>query len=259
MLFRLIQMTAVVLSLFSFNCSQLGFAPEENSENQILMQAIFGIAAKEGCSIQKLSPISNTLSYVAPQRVGYDLYNCSLSDLGSLGLIANVSAFEKGLNGHSPNAILYSSANVVLPISNGGTNLEISFSLEPGGSLTTYVYGSGTPISGPAIRLSDSTQEEFYSSMTNGFETISQGTAALPSNTNLTYCIDFQYTNSEQWINAWPKRCSQVSQSERNSMMMFPVMQMMDVPSYSGNRIGFVLNGAKLTSFIIGSILSQVD
>ncbi len=252
-------MTAVTLSLFIFNCSQLGFVPKEESSNQILMQTLFGISTEEGCSIKNLSPISNTLSYLIPQRIGYDLYNCSPADLKSLGLIGNLSELAEGISGNSSNANFYSSGNIALPSSNGGTNLEVSFSLKSGGSLTTYVYGSGNPISGPAIRLSDSSREQFYSSMTNDFETISQSTSALTSNTNHIYCIDFQYANSEQWINAWPKKCSQISQSERNSMMMFPVMQMMDVPSYSGSRIGFVLNGAKLTSFAIGSIISQVD
>ncbi|WP_245915535.1 hypothetical protein [Leptospira johnsonii] len=220
---------------------------------------ILGVAAKEGCSIQSLTPISNTLSYVHPARTIYDIRNCSPSDLEGLGFAANTSHLEKGLSGHSSDSIFSSLGDVVLPTSNGGTNLEVSFSLKSGGSLTAYIYSSGTPISGPAFRLTDSGKEQFYSDMSGNFETVSKGTAALTPDTNYVYCIDFQYANSEQWINAWPKACSEVTQTERNSMMMFPVMQMMSIPTYSGNRIGFILNGAKLTSFTIGSILSQVD
>ncbi|TGL35237.1 hypothetical protein EHQ52_12225 [Leptospira koniambonensis] len=260
MLSRYISTTAIILAFFHFDCSQLGSLSNGTSSEQQLMQTlVLGVAAREGCSIQSLTPISNSLSYVHARRTRYDIQNCSPNDLESLEFTGNTSQLEKGLSGNSSDSIFYSLGNVVLPNSSGGTNLEVSFSLESGGSLTAYVYGSGTPISGPAFRLTNSSKEQFYSDMSGNFELVSKGTAALSSDTNYTYCIDFQYTNSEQWINAWPKACSKVSQSERNSMMMFPIMQMMSVPVYSGNRIGFILNGAKLTSFTIGSILSQVD
>ncbi|TGM85544.1 hypothetical protein EHR05_19320 [Leptospira licerasiae] len=260
MLSRHISIFASLLALSLFDCSQLGYLSNGTSSEQQLMQTlVLGVSAKEGCSSQSLSPISNTLSYVHPKRTRYDIQNCSPGDLEGLGFTGNNSQLEKGLSGNSSDSIFSSLGNVVLSSSNGGTNLEISFSLKSGGSLTAYVYGSGTPISGPAFRLTDSSKEQFYSDMSGNFEVVSKGTAALSPDTNYTYCIDFQYASSEQWINAWPKACSEVNQSERSSMMMFPVMQMMSVPSYSGNRIGFILNGAKLTSFTIGSILSQVD
>ncbi|TGM12062.1 hypothetical protein EHQ81_01405 [Leptospira selangorensis] len=260
MLSRHISTTAIILSFFHFDCSQLGSLSNGTSSEQQLMQTlVLGVAAKEGCSIQSLTPISNTLSYVHPKRTRYDIQNCSPSDLEGLGFTGNTANLEKGLSGNSSDSFFSSLGNIVLPSSNGGTNLEVSFSLKSGGSLTAYAYGSGTPISGPAFRLTDSTKEQFYSEMSGNFEVVSKGTAALSTDTNYTYCIDFQYASSEQWINAWPKACSEVTQAERNSMMMFPVMQMMSVPAYSGNRVGFILNGAKLTSFTIGSILSQVD
>ncbi|PKA15846.1 hypothetical protein [Leptospira haakeii] len=260
MLFRNISTTVIILSFFHFDCSQLGSLSNGTSSEQQLMQTlILGVAAKEGCSIQSLTPISNTLSYVHPKRTRYDIQNCSPNDLEGLGFAGNTSNLQKGLSGNSSDSSFYSVGNVVLSSSSGGTNLEVSFSVKTGGSLTAYVYGSGTPISGPAFRLSDSTKEQFYSDMSGNFEVVSKGTTALSADTKYTYCIDFQYANSEQWINAWPKACSEVTQSERSSMMMFPVMQMMNVPAYSGNKIGFILNGAKLTSFTIGSILSQVD
>ncbi|TGK44468.1 hypothetical protein [Leptospira andrefontaineae] len=260
MLSRHISTAAIILAFFHFDCSQLGSLSNGTSSEQQLMQTlVFGVAAKEGCSTQSLTPISNTLSYVHPVRTRYDIQNCSPSDLVSLGFTGNTSQLAKGLSGNSSDSVFYSLGNVVLPSANGGTNLEVSFSLKSGGSLTAYVYGSGTPISGPALRLTDSSKEQFYSNMSGDFAVVSKGTAALSPDTKYTYCIDFQYASSEQWINAWPKACSEVSQSDRSSMMMFPVMQMMSVPSYSGNKIGFILNGAKLTSFTIGSILSQVD
>lgn len=260
MLSRYISITAILLAFFCFDCSQLGSLSNGTSSEQQLMQTlVLGVAAKEGCPIQNLTPISNTLSYVHPTRTRYEIQNCTPNNLEGLGFTGNTSHLEKGLSGHSSDSVFSSSGNVVLPSSNGGTNIEVSFSLESGGSLTAYVYGSGSPISGPAFRLTDSGKEQFYSDMSGNFETVSKGTSALTPDTNYVYCIDFQYASSEQWINAWPKACSEVSQSERSSMMMFPIMQMMDIPVYSGNRIGFILNGAKLTSFTIGSILSQVD
>ncbi|TGL48166.1 hypothetical protein EHQ61_14500 [Leptospira wolffii] len=257
MLFRHVLITTIILALLFSECSQIGSG--DSSDQRIMQTLAFGIPAKDGCSVQNLTPIPNTLTYVTPQRTGYDIRNCYPEDIQALGFTGNNSQLMKGLKGNSSNSSISSSGNIVLPTSGGGTNIEVSFSLESAGSLTAFVYGSGTPISGPAFRLRDGSLEEFYSDMSGSFQTVSEGTMPLATNTNYVYCIDFQKTSSEQWINAWPKACSKVTQVERNSMMMFPVMQMMEVPSYSGNRIGFLLNGATLTSFIIGSILSQVD
>jgi hypothetical protein len=61
-------------------------------------------------------------------------------------------------------------------------------------------------------------------------------------------------------MNGWEKACSDVTSVERGSMMNYPIMVMMNVPSFStGSKIGFVLNNSIVTSFTIGNILSETE
>ncbi|AOP36284.1 hypothetical protein A0128_19870 [Leptospira tipperaryensis] len=263
-MYQLIKNIIIILySFLAIGCSQLQTARNGNQiEQQLIQLALLGGTSQTpGCSVMSTTPISNTLSYVKNRRTKFDINACNVEDLSKLGLIANSSKLSSGISGQSSTSSFATSGAYSLPMSEGGTNIEVSFSLKTGGSLEINSYGIGSDfvLSGPSFRVSDSKKEEYYSSMLGGFTTVSKGTAALSPQVNYTYCIDFQYANSQQWINAWPKACSEVGLSERNSMMMFPVMQMMNVPTFSGSKVGFVLNGATVTSFTIGGIISQID
>ncbi|MBM9502084.1 hypothetical protein JWG44_17645 [Leptospira sp. 201903071] len=254
----------IILSfILSIGCSQFQSARSGNQIEQQLFQLVLlgGAPQKVGCSVNSAAPIPNTLTYVKSKRTKFEINSCNVEELSKLGLIANSSKLSPGLSGQSGASMFATSSAHSLPISEGGTNIEVSFSLKTGGSLEIYSYGIGSDftLSGPAVRLSESKKEEFYSSLLGGFTTTNKGTAALNPQVNYIYCIDFQFAESQQWINAWPKACNEVSLTERNSMMMFPVMQMMNVPTFSGNKVGFVLNGATVTSFTIGGIVSQID
>lgn len=253
----------LLLIISAAGCSQIQTTQNGNQIEQQLIQLalLTGSPQTVGCSVTTATPISNTLPYVKNKRTKFDISSCGVEDLSKLNLIANSSKLNPGISGQSSTSSFATSGAYSLPISEGGTNVEVSFSLRTGGSLEIYTYGLGSDsiLSGPSFRVSDSKKEEFYSSMLGGFTTASKGTAALSPQVNYTYCIDFQYAQSQQWINAWPKACSEVGLSERNSMMMFPVMQMMNIPTFSGSKVGFVLNGATVTSFTIGGIISQID
>ncbi|PJZ52068.1 hypothetical protein [Leptospira adleri] len=255
----------IIIAFFTatVRCSQLQTTPKGNQIDQQLIQLalLTGSPQTAGCSVTTAPPIPNALAYVKNKRTKFDISSCAVEDLSKLNLVANSSKLNSGISGQSAASSFATSGAYSRPISEGGTNVEVTFSIKAGGSLEIYTYGLGSDsiLSGPSFRVSDSKKEEFYSSMLGGFTTTSKGTAPLSPQVNYTYCIDFQYAQSQQWINAWPKACSEVGLSEKSSMMMFPVMQMMNIPTFSDSKVGFVLNGATVTSFTIGGIVSQID
>lgn len=223
--------------------------------------------ANANCATATLAGITSKLSQVTnPTRTQYKVSGCGASDFTGIGLTA--SSVTTGATGTSSSSLLASTGDISIATARGGTNVEVTFKLNSStSSLDVIAYGSGTTpsISGPTYRLAVGSTPQFKKSTDGMYMSVSKGSAATTStfaaNTTYTYCLDFQYTNTGMsYMNGWEKACSDVTSVERGSMMNYPIMVMMNVPSFStGSKIGFVLNNATVTSFTVGNILSETE
>ncbi|MCW7459959.1 hypothetical protein ND856_04860 [Leptospira bandrabouensis] len=260
-MFKNLLSTSLVCFIF-FNCSMAKKTDENNVSN--LLALLVAANTNPGCSISNTEAIKSNLTQVESKpRTKYTISACDEAGFNSLGL--SQSEVTKGATGTSGTSVLYTNNDVMLATNKGGTSIEVSFTMNSASSsLDVIGYGSGSPLSGPTYRLIAGAQTQ-YKNTSNVFGNTGKGgsvSAPIPAvGTNYTYCLDFQYTmGGSRFLNGFNKPCSEVSDAERGSMAYYPIMQMMNVPVYTGgNRLGFVLNGVTVTSFTIGSIVSNTE
>ncbi len=262
---------AIIATLASLaallNCSALKKKESDDNSGLLALLAASGNLPNANCASSAATAITSKLSQVTnPARTQYKISECSTAGLAAIGLTSlNVTT---GATGTSSSSLLASTSAMTIDTAKGGTNIEVTFMLNSSSaSLDVIAYGSGTTpsISGPTYRLAAGSQPQYKKSSDGSFATVSKGsattTSTLAAGTSYTYCLDFQYTSSGmRYLNGWEKACSQVTSTERGSMMYYPLMVMMNVPSYtSGSSIGFVLNNATITSFTVGTIISETE
>ncbi|MGV3665574.1 MAG: hypothetical protein ACO1NV_05545 [Leptospira bouyouniensis] len=252
----------LIISIFIINCSLATDKTDTSTSN--LLSLLVASTMNPNCAISQTQAIPSNLTQVeSKSRVKYNISACDESGFANVGL--SKSEINIGATGISSNSIISTNTDVMLATSKGGTNIEITFSLNSASSnLDVIAYGSGNPTSGPTYRLLAGAQTQ-YKNTSGVFGNTGKGgsvTAPIPSvGSTYTYCLDFQYTSGgSRFLNGFNKPCSELADTERGSMSYYPIMQMMNVPVYSaGNRLGLVLNGATITSFTIGSIVSNTE
>ncbi|MCW7480515.1 hypothetical protein [Leptospira kanakyensis] len=251
-----------LLSLATFNCTMAKNTETNNASN--LLSLLVATNTNPGCSISSTTAITSNLTQVEnKQRTKYSISACDESGFSNLDL-TQVDV-TKGATGNSSNSVITTNKDVMLATNKGGTNIEVSFVLNSSAStLDVIAYGTGSPMSGPTYRFIAGAQTQ-YKNASGVFGNTGKGgsvSAPIPSvGTNYTFCLDFQSTaGGSRFLNGFNKPCSELTDTERGSMSYYPIMQMMNVPVYTnGNRLGFVLNGATITSFTIGSIVSNTE
>lgn len=175
------------------------------------------------------------------------------------------SEVTKGATGTTGTSVLFTNNDVMLATNKGGTNIEVSFTLNSStSSLDVIAYGTGNPLSGPTYRLIAGAQTQYKNAAGVFGNTGKGGSVVAPipaAGSSYTFCLDFQSTpGGSRFLNGFNKPCSELTETERGSMSYYPIMQMMNVPVYTGgNRLGFVLNGVTITSFTVGSIVSNTE
>ncbi|MCZ8157618.1 MAG: hypothetical protein O9264_15970 [Leptospira sp.] len=250
------------IGLLYFNCSMA--KSSENNNSSSLVALLVSASSNPGCAITSASAITSNLSQVESKaRTKYTISNCDEVGFNTLDL--NQTSVTKGAIGISGSSVLSTKKDVMLATSKGGTNIEVTFTLNSqSSSLDVIAYGTGSPLDGPIYRIATGVQTQ-YKSTSGTFANTSKGgsvSAPIPvAGTSYTYCLDFQSTpNGSRLLNGFNKPCAELTETERGSMSLYPIMQMMMVPTYSGgNRLGFVLNGVTITSFTIGSIVSNTE
>ncbi|MBM9546352.1 hypothetical protein JWG40_04950 [Leptospira sp. 201903074] len=251
-----------LLCLVSINCSMAKNTEANHSSN--LLTLLAAASTNPGCAISSASAIPSNLTQVESKpRLKYSIYGCDENGFNNLDLAQ--TEIIKGATGTSGTSIIYTKGDVMLASSKGGTNIEVSFTLNsPTSTLDVIAYGTGTVLSGPTYRLIAGAQTQ-YKNASNVFGNTGKGgsvVAPIPAvGTSYTYCLDFQSTpGGSRFLNGFNKPCSELTDTERGSMSYYPIMQMVNVPVYTGgNRLGFVLNGATITSFTVGSIVSNTE
>ncbi|TGL86256.1 hypothetical protein EHQ68_13065 [Leptospira congkakensis] len=255
-------LSIILLSLFTINC-ELAKKTEANNASSLLSLLALG-NTNPGCAISSVAAITSNLTQVEnKQRSKYTVSACDETGFNNLDL--NQVEINKGATGTSSASIITTNKDIMLATNKGGTNIEVTFTLNsPTSSLDVIAYGTGNPLSGPTYRLIAGAQTQ-YKNVSNVFANTGKGgsvSAPIPTiGANHTFCLDFQYTSGgSRFLNGFNKPCAELSDTERGSMSYYPIMQMMNVPVYTGgNRLGFVLNGATITSFTIGSIVSNTE
>ncbi|MCK6382511.1 MAG: hypothetical protein L6Q54_14840 [Leptospiraceae bacterium] len=239
---------------------------DDNTSILALLLASNGIT-NPNCTTSSVSAITSKLTQVPNSaRTKYSISACDAAGFATIGLSS--SGITLGATGTSTSSLIGSTGDISLDQSKGGTSVEVTFTINnSSGYIDVIAYGSGTSLalSGPTYRLAAGAQAQYKKSADGSFANTSKGSSVSApisnANTAYTYCLDFQYTaTGMRYMNGWDKACSSVSSTERGSMMYYPIMQMMNVPVYtSGSKIGFVLNGATITSFTVGTILSETE
>ncbi|TGM52267.1 hypothetical protein [Leptospira vanthielii] len=251
-----------LVCLFIFNCSMAKKTDSNNTSN--LLALIVAANINPGCSISSTTAITSNLTQVESKpRTKYSIYGCDEGGFRNLDLTQ--SEVTKGATGTSGTSILFTNNDVMLATNKGGTNIEVSFTLNsPTSSLDVIAYGTGNPLSGPTYRLIAGAQTQYKNAAGVFGNTGKGGSVVAPipaAGTSYTFCLDFQSTpGGSRFLNGFNKPCSELTETERGSMSYYPIMQMMNVPVYTGgNRLGFVLNGVTITSFTVGSIVSNTE
>jgi hypothetical protein len=254
------------LSLICLVITHCSIAKSTDTDNYSsnLLSLLVAANANPGCGISSAPAITSNLTQVESKvRTKYSIYGCD--EIGFTNLDLTQSAITKGATGSTESSVLYTNKDVMLATNKGGTNIEVNFTLNSSSSsLDVIAYGTGSPVSGPTYRLIANAQTK-YKNTSGVFANTGKGgsvSAPIPSvGTNYTFCLDFQSAPSgSRYLNGFNKPCSELTDTERESMSYYPIMQMMNVPSYTGgNRLGFVLNGVTVTSFTIGSIVSNTE
>lgn len=250
------------IGIFVFNCSLT--TDKTNTSTSNLLSLLVASTMNPNCGITQTQAIPSNLTQVESKaRVKYNVSACEEAGFSNLGLTQ--SEIAKGATGASSNSTLSTNTDVMLATSKGGTNIEVTFTLNSASSsLDVIAYGTGTPTSGPTYRLLAGAQTQ-YKNASGVYGNTGKGgsvSAPIPAvGTTYTYCLDFQSTpGGSRFLNGFNKPCSELTDTERGSMSYYPIMQMMNVPTYAGgNRLGFVLNGVTITSFTIGSIVSNTE
>ncbi|PJZ84850.1 hypothetical protein [Leptospira harrisiae] len=255
-------LSVFLVCLVLLQCSLAKNTEANNTSN--LLSLLVAANTNPGCSISSTTAITSNLTQVESKpRTKYSISACDEAGFSNLGL--SQSGISKGATGQSNASVLFTNNDVMLATNKGGTNIEISFIMNSTSSTLDIIgYGTGSPLSGPTYRLIAGAQTQ-YKNASNVFGNTGKGgsvTAPIPAvGTNHTFCLDFQYTmGGSRFLNGFNKPCSEVTETERGSMSYYPIMQMMNVPVYTGgNRLGFVLNGVTITSFTVGSIVSNTE
>lgn len=259
---------SIVSLLLFFNCGIMQEKSKSHTSELIglLVANNSTSTLNVNCSKTNLSGITSKLSQVTnPSRTQYKVSGCGVTDFSSIGFTA--TEITSGATGASSTSLLASNSDISISTTKGGTNIEVTFKLNGGtGSLDVIVYGAGTTstISGPTFRLSAGNIPQFKTS-DGMYMNVSKGsavvTSTLAADTSYTYCLDFQYTSmGMSYMNGWEKACSDVASTDRGSMMYYPIMVMMNVPSYTaGSKVGFILNHATVNSFTVGNIISEFE
>ncbi|MGE8720720.1 hypothetical protein ACO2KH_05240 [Leptospira terpstrae] len=254
--------TLSFICLITINCSMAKNTEANNSSN--LLTLLAAANTNPGCAISSAPAIPSNLTQVESKtRVKYSLYGCDDNGLNQLDLTQ--TEIVKGATGTSISSVLYTKGDVMLPTSKGGTNVEVTFTLNsPTSTLDVIAYGTGTVLSGPTYRLIAGAQTQYKNAAGVYGNTGKGGSVSAPIpavGTSYTFCLDFQSTpGGSRFLNGFNKPCSELTDTERGSMSYYPIMQMMNVPVYSGgNRLGFILNGVTITSFTVGSIVSNTE
>lgn len=251
-----------LVGLLLCNCS---FSTEKKgTETTNLLSLLAASNLNPNCAITQVQAIPSNLTQVESKtRTQYNVSGCDTTGFTSLGL--SQSEITKGATGTSTNSILSTNTDVMLATNKGGTNIELTFTLNSATSnIDVIAYGSGSPLSGPTYRIVSGAQTQYKNGAGVYGNTGKGGSVSAPIptlGTTYTYCLDFQYTSGgSRFLNGFNKPCAELTNTERGSMSYYPIMQMMNVPVYTGgNALGFVLNGATITSFTIGSIVSNTE
>lgn len=254
--------SSTLICLITISCSMAKTTEANNSSN--LLSLLVAASTNPGCALSSTQAITSNLTQVESKpRTKYTIQDCNEVGFTNLGLTQ--TEITKGATGMTASSVLYTNNDVMLATNKGGTNIEVSFTLNsPTSTLDVIAYGAGSPVSGPTYRLMAGAQTQ-YKNASGVFANTGKGgsvSAPIPSvGTSYTFCLDFQSTPSgSRFLNGFNKPCSELTDTERGSMSYYPIMQMMNVPVYTnGNRLGFVLNGVTLTSFSIGSIVSNTE
>ncbi|PJZ46363.1 hypothetical protein [Leptospira brenneri] len=250
-----------LLCLIFIQCSMAKNTEANNASNLLsLIAANFN----QGCMISSVSGITSNLTQVENKvRTKYSISACDETGFNNLDLIQ--TQVTKGATGLSNSSLITTKGDVMLATNKGGTNIEVNFTLNSETStLDVIAYGTGNPLSGPTYRLVAGAQTQ-YKNASGVYANTGKGgsvSAPIPNvGTSYTFCLDFQSTvGGSRFLNGFNKACSELTDTERGSMSYYPIMQMMNVPTYAGgNQLGFVLNGVTLTSFTIGSIVSNTE
>ncbi len=258
----------IIISLFLLiaiaanNCSMANSSDNNNSSS--IVSLLVAGSSNAGCAVTSAPAINSNLTQVESKaRTKYSFSTCEGAGFTSLEL--SQTSVTKGAVGTSSSSLLSTTKDVMLSTSKGGTNVEVTFVLNTqSSSLDVIAYGTGSPLDGPTYRIATGVQTQ-YKNTSGTFANTSKGgsvSAPIPvAGTSYTYCLDFQSTpNGSRFLNGFNKPCAELTETERGSMSFYPIMQMMMVPTYSnGNRLGFVLNGVTITSFTIGSIVSNAE
>ncbi|WCL48399.1 hypothetical protein [Leptospira sp. GIMC2001] len=253
------RLVPIILLLFiTANCSEyFGRKPADVDMQlaELLLQYASG-GGSASCGRVNFPPIRGGADQANIQtggtRQGFNLVGCtSDADLSRLGFTSNAINFTPGgAKGTATNSRIASSVDFVTQGGRKDQNVEVTFTLDPGGSLDVILnasVGSNATASGPGFRITTATIVAIGTAIgTTG--PFNQGAApATPEGTEKTYCLEV-HDEGTAHLFGWDRPCASLTQNDRTNYQFDLIGFASQNP---GNRVGFVLNGATIKSFVV--------
>jgi hypothetical protein len=226
--------------------------PNNNSAIVALLLASRNQAVASNCTQASTTAISNPGKVSTASRTDYVVSGCSSTNLSSIGFSGD-SSVTSGMTGISTLSRILSNGDIF-----GGTdadrNIEITFRLNSSTSyldIVTRASGStASSFDGSTIRITPSDVVFRNSGAATSTTTPGNGTAiASAVGTTLTYCLDAHLESGASHLIVWSKSCTSLTTAERGS---YP-KDAEPITSSGGNKLGFILNGATITNFKVGT------
>ena len=227
--------------------------PPKKEDNTTALATLFlatrNQAVASSCNQSSTTGIANT-AVSSVSRTDYIVSGCSASNISSIGFSAD-SSIISGMTGTSTssrilsNGDLFSSAGAA-----GDRSIEVTFSLLNSSSfleIVTRASGTISTFDGSTVRI---TPTGVLIRNTGATATASiGGTVSAPgTGTIRTYCIDAHKESGGDHLIFWPTACALVTQRTPTF-----TNDTENVTAGQGNRLGFILNGATVTNFKVGT------
>jgi hypothetical protein len=226
--------------------------PSKKNNNEALIGSFLingNQSALSGCTQTSTSAIPNT-AISSASRTDYNVTGCNTNNLSSIGFSGDASIVS-GMSGTSPSSRILSIGDLFTGTgASGDRSIEVTFSLLNSSSyfeIVTRASGTLASFDGSSLRI---TPTGVLIRNTGSTNTASiGGTITAPGTTTIrTFCLDAHKEASGDHFIFWPTACALVTQKT-------PAFtnDTENVTAGQGNKLGFILNGATVTNFKVGT------
>lgn len=226
--------------------------PSKKNNNEALIGTFLlnaNQSAAGGCTQTSTSAIANT-AITSASRTDYNVTGCNANNLSSIGFTADATIVS-GMTGVSPSSRILSIGDLFTGTgASGDRSIEVTFSLLNSTSyfeIVTRASGTLATFDGSSLRI---TPTGVLIRNTGATATTSiGGTVTAPGTATIrTFCLDaHKEANGDHFI-FWPTSCSLVTQRTPTF-----TNDTENITAGQGNKLGFILNGATVTNFKVGT------